>query len=117
MAAWESKKSELEKIGCTVYAASVDAKEHAQSVVETAGITFPVAYGCTEADAHAIGAWLGDHPPDGIHIQPTEFILRHGGLVLGSMYASGPVGRIDANEAVAIITSRERRRMEQSADF
>ena len=74
------------------------------------GVTFPIAYGCTKADAEAIGAWWGDHPPDGQHIQPTEFLLRQGGLVLGSMYASGPIGRMGSDEAVSLITNRERRR-------
>ena len=34
-------------------------------------------------------------------------------FVLGSMYASGPVGRMGADEAVRLITNRERRRREQ----
>ena len=95
-------------MGCTIYAFSGDTLEHALEVVNR-GITFSIAYGCTESDAQAIGAWWGDHPPEGKHMQPTEFIVRQGGLVLGSMYASGPVGRIDVNEAKSLIANRERR--------
>ena len=40
-------------------------------------------------------------------IQPAEFLLGRGGVVLGSMYASGPVGRMGADEAVRLITTRE----------
>ena len=100
-------KSELEELGCTIYAISVDTLMQAQDVASN-GITFPIAYGCTKADAEAIGAWWGNHAPDGEHIQPTEFLLRQGGTVLGSMYASGPVGRISAEEAVSLITTREK---------
>ena len=109
MAEWESRKAELEELGCTIYAVSVDNLAQAQNIAD-GGITFPVAYGCTKANADAIGAWWGTHPPDGDHIEPTEFLLRQGGLVLGSMYASGPLGRMNATEAISLITSRERRR-------
>ena len=99
---------ELEQLGCTIYAISADTLEQAQKIAGE-GLTFQIAYGCTRADAQAIGAWWGDHPPDGEHIQPTEFLLRQGGLVLCSMYASGPVGRISADDGVSLITNRERR--------
>ena len=84
-------------------------REEAQGVVDT-GINFPIGYGCTKADADTIGAWWGTHLPQGGHIQPTEFILRKGGLVLGSMYASGSVGRMGAEQAVNSLTNREKRR-------
>ena len=48
-------------------------------------------------------------------IQPAEFVLGRGSVVLGSMYASGPVGRMGADEVVRLITTRERRRREQEA--
>ena len=108
LAGWESKKDELKELGCTIYAISVDTLKQAQSVVSK-GMTFPIAYGCTRDDAEMIGAWWGNHPPDGEHIQPTEFILRNGGLVLGSMYASGTVGRMSPSETVSFIANREKR--------
>ena len=51
--------------------------------------------------------------PGSGNIQPSEFLLRRGVVVLGSMYASGPVGRMGADEALRQITNRERRRLEQ----
>ena len=110
LAGWESNKVEFEELGCTIYAVSVDSLEQAQ-IVASRGVTFPIAYGCTKGDAETIGAWWGDHPPDGGHIQPTEFLLRLGGLVLGSMYASGPVGRMSPSEALTQIKNREKRRL------
>ena len=96
----------------TTYAVSVDSLEQAQEVAAI-GLTFPVAYGATREQADSIGAWWSDDR--GGYIQPTEFLLGRGGVVLGSMYASGPVGRMGADEAVRLITNRERRRLEQAA--
>ena len=97
-------------MGGTVYAATSDSLEQAQAMVAD-GLTFPVAYGVTRADADLIGAWWSEDR--GGYIQPTEFLLGRGGVVLASMYASGPVGRMGSDEALRWITNRERRRLEQ----
>lgn len=109
LATYEEKKAELEALGATIYATSVDPLEKAQEVVGR-GLTFPVAYGTTREESESIGAWWDG---DRSFIQPAEFLLGRGGVVLGSMYASGPVGRMGADEAVRLITMRERRRREQ----
>ena len=96
----------------TIYAVSVDSLEQAQEVAAK-GLTFPVAYGATRDEGDAIGAWWSDDR--GGYIQPAEFLLGRGGVVLGSMYASGPVGRMGADEVVRQITNRERRRLEEAA--
>ena len=108
MAAWEAKKAELEGLECSIYAVSVDNLEQATEVAGK-GITFPIAYGATPADAEAMGAWTADDN-NGWYIQSSEFLLGRGGTVLGSMYASGGVGRMGADEAVRTIQTRERRR-------
>lgn len=95
-------------LGCSVIAAVSDDLEHAQKMQEQSGANFPIAYGITQADAAAIGAWWSDER--GGFIQPAEFILGRGGTVLGSLYASGPVGRMSAAEALYMITRRESRR-------
>lgn len=113
-AAWEEMKSELEGMECSIYAISVDNLEQATEVAAK-GLTFPVAYGATKENADAMGAWwTEDH--HGGYIQPSEFLLGRGGTVLGSMYASGPVGRMGADEAVRQIQGRERRRLEQEQE-
>ena len=112
LAAWEEKKAELEGLEASIYAVSTDNLEQATEVAGK-GLSFPVAYGVTKEDGEKIGAWWSeDH--DG-YIQPSEFLLGRGGVVLGAMYASGPVGRMGADEAVRAITTRERRRLEQEA--
>ena len=114
LAAWEEMKSELEGMECSIYAISVDNLEQATEVVDK-GLTFPVAYGATKEDNDAMGSWwTEDH--HGGYIQPSEFLLGRGGTVLGSMYASGPVGRMGADEAVRQIQGRERRRLEQERE-
>ncbi len=95
----------------TIYAVSVDSLEQAGEVAAK-GLTFPVAYGATKEEAESIGAWWSEDR--GGYIQPAEFLLGRGGVVLGSMYASGPVGRMGAGVAVRMITSRESRRREQA---
>ena len=96
----------------TVFAVSVDDVEHAQEMADK-GLTFPVAYGVTREESESFGAWWSEDR--GGYIQPAEFLLGRGGVVLGSMYASGPVGRMGADEVIRQITNRERRRQEQEA--
>ena len=113
MAAYEEHKAELEALGATIYAVSVNDPEKAREMVDKNGLTFPVAHDATREDGERIGAWWSEDR-DG-YIQPAEFLLGRGGVVLGSMYASGPVGRMGAEEAVRQITNRERRRVEAEA--
>ena len=88
----------------------MDSLEQAKEVAGK-GVTFNLAYGATKEDGDRIGAWWSeDH---GGHIQPAEFLLGRGGVVLGSMYASGPVGRMGADEAIRLINYREGQRKEE----
>lgn len=110
MAAWEEAKTELENLEATIIVASVDTLEQTQEVVDR-GLTYPVAYGVSKEEAESFGAWWSQDR--GGYIQPSEFLLGRGGVVLGAMYASGPVGRMGADEAIRQITNRERRRREE----
>ena len=112
MAEYEEAKSELEALGVTVIGASVDDLEHAKEMAGK-GLTFPMAYGVTREESEAFGAWWSDDR--GGYIQPAEFLIGRGGVVLGSMYASGPVGRMRVDEVIRQITNRERRRTEEEA--
>ena len=110
MAEYEAAKGELEALGVTVIGASVDDIEHAKEMADK-GLTFPMAYGVTREESEAFGAWWSDDR--GGYIQPAEFLVGRGGVVLGSMYASGPVGRMRVDEVIRQITNRERRRQEE----
>ena len=75
------------------------------------GLTFPVCYGVTREESEHFGAWWGE--ARGGFIQPSEFLLGPEGVVLDSLYASGPVGRMSVDETLRFITNREWRRLEQ----
>ena len=96
-------------MGLAIVAASVEPKEPVQEMAAKAGVSFPMAYGVTRADADRLGSWWSEDR--GGYIQPTEFLLGRGGTVLGAMYASGPVGRVSPDEAVHFIEGRERARL------
>ena len=113
MAAYEDAKAELDALDVTVYAVSADSEEHAREV-QGRGLSFPVAYGATKADADAIGAWWSDDR--GGYVQPAEFLLSRGGVVAGAMYASGPVGRMGADEVIRFIQFRENRRRQEEGE-
>ena len=100
-------------MGVTIVAASTDTLEQAQEVANTEqGLTYQMAYGVTEEDANTLGSWwstlsaFGREQRDG-YIQPTEFILSRG-VVLGALYASGPVGRMGTDEIIHFINTREK---------
>ena len=113
MAEWEANKAALEELGTTITAVSVDNQANAQEVKDR-GLSFTVAYGATKADGDLIGSWWSEDR--GGYIQPSEFLLGRGGTVLGAMYASGPVGRMGADEAIRLITNRENRRREEEGE-
>ena len=92
---------------CAIIVASVDSREQAQEVIDNNGLTYSMAHGVNKAESEQLGAWWSEDR--GGYIQPAEFLLGRGGVVLGSMYASGPVGRMGVDEAIRQITNRERR--------
>lgn len=47
-----------------------------------------------------IGAWWEERRN---HIQPSEFLITQSGRVMGSTYASSPVGRMDPEETLALV--------------
>ena len=118
MAAYEAAKPELDALDVTVIAVSTDNEEQAREV-QGKGLSFPVAYGATKADADTIGAWwspASEQTGRGGFVQPAEFLLGRGGMVLGSMYASGPVGRMAADEVIHAVEFRENRRRQEEGE-
>ncbi len=98
MAGFEECKDELASEGISVIAASVDDAEKTGEV--QAELSFPVAHGVTRDVADALGAWW-DTRRD--FIQPSEFILDSSGRVLSATYSTGPVGRLDAKDALSLL--------------
>jgi len=102
---YEEQRAKLDALGVRVIGASVDDADKAAEVA--ANLSFPVAHGVTKADAEAIGAWWSDER--GI-IQPSEFIIGGDGKVVVSTYSSGPIGRMLATDAMALIEFYESRK-------
>ncbi len=103
MAEWERNFNELRELGAFVYAISVDNVEEA-NVVSNFAPNLNIAYGASKTQSDLVGAWWSS---SGSYIEPTEFILGRGGIILGSMYASGPVGRMNPTDVINLIKSRE----------
>ena len=95
-------------MGASVVAVSADSLEHAEKMQRESGAQFPIAYGVAREEVEALGAWWSEDR--GGFVQPTEFLLSRGGVIFGSLYASGPVGRMSVDEALYAIRNRERRR-------
>ena len=74
-----------------------------------ADLSFPIAYGMTQADAETVGAWW---EPRRDHIQPSEFWLTGDGRVIGSMYSNLPVGRMDPRETLTLLQFIAQRRQQ-----
>ena len=92
----------------TVIGATVEDRETAARMAEEEGLSIPIAYGVTPESVEALGPWWTQDDRHGRYLQPMEFLLRRG-IVLGSLYASGPIGRMDVEEATVFIRNRERR--------
>ena len=105
MVGFEKLKAEFDAIGAKLVAASVDPIDKAREVA--ADVSFPVGYGVTRAMADTLGAWWEDRRSI---IQPSEFIVGADGKVVVSSYSDGPLGRIDAADAVRLIRFYESRK-------
>ena len=112
---YQEHLEELTSLGATVLGASVDSLEDTKALVETLGLTFPMAYGITSEDVAEMDPWHAEREGKD-YIQPTELLVLRGGTIFGSLYASGPVGRMTADEVLNSIRTRERRRLEQEAE-
>lgn len=91
-------RPKFEESGVATLAASVDDLENASSV--QSDLAFPVAYGVTKPDADSIGAWWEERRAI---IQPSEFILDASGNVVSATYSTGPIGRLDPEDALKLI--------------
>jgi peroxiredoxin len=92
-------KAELDKLGVSVVAASVDPEDKAKEVADE--VNFPVGFEVTRDIADALGSWWEDRRSI---IQPSEFILDENNNVVASSYADGPLGRLEAGDVVKLVT-------------
>lgn len=102
MAGFEKHKTELDALGASVFAASVDAVDKAGEVA--AEVSFPVGYGVTREIADKLDSWWEERRSI---IQPSEFLIDANGKIIASSYSDGPIGRIDAADVIKTINFRE----------
>ena len=101
----------LDKMGITAIAATTESKEDAEEMARQAGVTFPVAYGVTEEDVAELGAWWTEDAAHGRYLQPTEFLVaKRRRTAFGTMYASGPIGRMSVDEVLFLLGNLDRAR-------
>ncbi len=93
-------------------AATVADRDSTHEMAAQQNLSFPIAYGLMKDQLKEFDPWWADDH----HVQypqPMEFLVLRGGTIFGSMYASGPIGRMDVEEVLVSLRGRERRRLEQ----
>ena len=89
-------------------ALSVDPPDKAKEMVERTGATFPVGYGLkVPADAEKVGAYWEDRRKI---IHATTFIIDAEKKVTQACYATGPIGRIVAEDALRSVQGAKKRK-------
>jgi hypothetical protein len=82
--------------------------EQAQEMVERTGATFPIGYGLkVPEDADKVGAYWEERR--GI-IHATGFTIGPERKILQACFATGPIGRIAAADALSSIRGTKRRK-------
>lgn len=105
MAGLQKHQAEIEALGGRIFAASVDPADKAAEAAP--GATFPIGVEVTREQTDTFGAWWGEQR--GGIVQPTEFIIGADGKIVHSLYASGPVGRMQPEEIVNMLTLFDKR--------
>jgi peroxiredoxin len=91
----------LAEVGASVVALSVDDEAATRDLIARHGLRFPVGHSAdATAIADATGAFVNPDPP---FLQSTGFVLDPGGRVIVSVYSSGAIGRLVAQDAIGLI--------------
>jgi peroxiredoxin len=95
-----------------VLALSVDPLDKAKEMVERVGAMFPIAYGLeVPRDADRVGAYWEERRKI---IHATNFIIDADRRVTQACFATGPIGRIVAEDALRSIQGAKRRKTQGS---
>ena len=104
MVGFAENKAELDNLGISVVAASIDTEDKSKEVADE--VNFPVGEGVSREIADALGSWWEERRSI---IQPSEFILGPDNKVMASSYADGPLGRMQADDMIKLISFYESR--------
>jgi peroxiredoxin len=99
--AFQRATESLAEVGASVVAVSVDDEATTAELIAKNGLKFPVGH---SADAAAVSAVTGAFvDPAGGFLQSTGFVLGPAGNVVVSVYSSGAIGRLVAEDVVGLI--------------
>jgi peroxiredoxin len=108
LADYQTHIREFEQENVDVVALSVDPLEKAKEMVERTGATFPIGYGLTVPDdADKVGAYWEERRKI---IHATNFIIDADKKVTQACFATGPIGRIVAEDALRSIRGAKKRK-------
>ena len=112
MADYQAQIVEFKKENVDVIALSVDPLDKAKEMVEKSGAAFPIGYGLkVPEDADKVGAYWEERR--GI-VHATGFIIDSDKKVMQACFATGPIGRIAAEDALRSIQGAKRRAVQGS---
>lgn len=108
MADYQTHIEEFKKDDAEVIALSVDPLDKAKEMVEKTGARFPIGYGLqVPEDAEKVGAYWEERR--GI-IHATNFIVDAHKKITQACFATGPIGRIVAADALSSIRGEKKRK-------
>jgi peroxiredoxin len=108
VADFQAHMDEFRNENIDVIALSVDPVDKAKEMVERTSATFPIAYGLkVPEDATKVGAYWEERR--GI-IHATNFTLDSAHKILQACFATGPIGRITAADALSSIRGTKKRK-------
>ena len=108
VADYQAHLEEFKAENTDIVALSVDPLDKAKEMVTKTGATFAIGYGLkVPEDADRVGAYWEERR--GI-IHATNFTLGPDRKVLQACFATGPIGRITAADALSSIHATKRRK-------
>ena len=113
MAEYQAHIEEFKQENAEIVALSVDPLDKAKEMIEKTGATFPIGYGLkVPDDANKVGAYWEERR--GI-IHATGFTIGPDRRILQACFATGPIGRIAAVDALSSIRGTKRRKAQSGA--
>lgn len=101
MADFQRQVNEFKSEGINILAGSVDTLQDTRKLINELGLSFPVAYELElRATLNSVGGFY-DHEKQ--FFQPSGFLLRPEGIVEVSVYSSGPIGRLNADDVLTLV--------------
>lgn len=112
MADYQAHIDEFKQENAQIVALSVDSLDQAREMAQKTGATFPIGYGLkVPEDADKVGAYWEERRRI---VHATGFTLGPDRTILQACFATGPIGRITAADALSSIRGTKRRRAQSS---